>query len=103
VCKARLELRRTYETKTVLRSFDDEFLGRGKSFVLLSGRLTGIGRQCGDVDQPGNLFVDAGLRDYRASPRMTNENSGAILTFKRALVAATSSARDVSGFWTMVT
>ena len=47
--------------------------------------LVRIGRACGDVDEPGDLRIDADLADHGAAPGMRDQHRRAVLLGQRAL------------------
>jgi hypothetical protein len=82
---------------------DDEFRWGGETVILLRRGFARIGRQGGDVDEAGDLGVDARFGDDGAAPAVADENGGTILTVQRPLRRRDVVGSEVSGFWTMVT
>src|SRR3989344_2000790 len=67
------------EAESVGLFLDHEGRGDAEALILVPGRLADIGGQGGDIDQALHLFVDAGLGDHHAAPRVAAKNGSAVL------------------------
>ncbi len=67
------------EAESVGLFLDHEGRGDAEALILVPGRLADIGGQGGDIDQALHLFVDAGLGDHHAAPRVADKNGSAVL------------------------
>jgi hypothetical protein len=77
--KTDLELLRPDDPVAIRQRFQHELSWRGEARVLLRRGLPSIGGKCRDVHERGHLGIHAGLGNYRAAPRMPNQNRGPIL------------------------
>src|SRR5580704_13896252 len=63
------------QPETSIRDFDvRENVGLRELGRLRVGRLVGVRRKCGEVDQPGNAIVGSGAGDDASAIRVTDEN-----------------------------
>ena len=74
----------------------------GGSLISANG-LALVRSEGGDIDEPCDFGVVARFCDHGSAIGVTDENHGAVLRGRTSLVAATSSANDTVGFWTMLT
>jgi hypothetical protein len=66
-------------------------------------RFTFVWCKGSDIDEAHNFGIVAGFSNDRATVGMTYQKNRAILGTMIRLVAETSSAKDVNGFWTQTT